>query len=273
MVSRFAPLTILAGSGLLPKEICDYYCAHTPHAKTLQIIGYQHIDYSEHLRDYKVTRVELGNFTALLELMKENGSLFFLMAGTVQRVSLSDISLDSIAKKLLKKEPFTLLKGDDYLLRRVAETISEHSGATWIGVKDVYPVVCVGTTKVEISEDDHYDIARGCDILRKLSDEDVGQAIVIQKGVVLGIEAAEGTQKLIERTSTLKKNTKKPILVKMAKVGQSTKVDMPAIGPDTIIQLAKAGYGGVAFDKEGHVIDEEKTIALCHKHRIFLKIL
>ena len=100
--------------------------------------------------------------------------------------------------------------------------------------------------------------------LNKLSDLDIGQSIVIQQQNVIGIECFEGTEKLIERCSKLKyKYGEKPILIKLKKINQTRKADLPTVGPDTIEQLYKAGFSGLVVDAENClVLSVEKLIDL-----------
>ena len=76
---------------------------------------------------------------------------------------------------------------------------------------------------------------------------DIGQAVVVQQGVVLGVEAIEGTEALIARCGALARPGARPVLVKTAKPDQERRVDWPTIGTDTIDQLRTAGFAGLAL--------------------------
>ena len=115
------------------------------------------------------------------------------------------------------------------------------------------------------------DIGRGIEILSVLSPVDVGQAIVVQEGLVLGIEAIEGTDALIERTSSLRRPGLGGVLVKMAKHQQERRVDLPTIGLDTIRNATKAGLRGIAIEVgRTLLLDREETLKLAEENGLFI---
>ena len=99
------------------------------------------------------------------------------------------------------------------------------------------------------------DIARGVAVIRALGPLDVGQAVVVQQGLVLGIEAIEGTDALIERCGMLRRDGPGGVLVKMTKPTQDLRFDLPTVGVVTVERCAAAGLRGIA-------IEAGKTIAL-----------
>jgi DUF1009 family protein len=106
---------------------------------------------------------------------------------------------------------------------------------------------------------------------------DVGQAAVVAKGHVLAVEAAEGTDAMLARCAELRRWGKRGrrdragVLVKAPKPGQEERVDLPAIGPDTVLKAAQAGLAGIAV-AAGRVLVAERaaTIAAANKHGLFL---
>ncbi len=84
-----------------------------------------------------------------------------------------------------------------------------------------------------------------------LGELDVGQAVIVEHGYVLGVEAAEGTDALTERCGKLKREGRGGVLVKIKKPGQEERADLPAIGPMTIEKLHAAGFAGVAIEAGG----------------------
>ena len=101
---------------------------------------------------------------------------------------------------------------------------------------------------------------------------DVGQSIVIQGGVVLGIEAAEGTDELIRRCAAYKrKGGNSGILVKLAKPGQDESLDLPTIGPDTVRLCAETGLVWIVLEAgRSLIVDPEDVASLANRHRMFV---
>jgi hypothetical protein len=102
----------------------------------------------------------------------------------------------------------------------------------------------------------------------------VGQAVVVQQGLVLGVEAIEGTDALLARCSALRREGGGGVLVKLAKPGQDRRLDLPAVGPDTVRNAAAAGLAGIAFGAGSTVLlDRERTVAAADEAGLFLLAL
>lgn len=115
------------------------------------------------------------------------------------------------------------------------------------------------------------DIQRGIAILDALAPQDVGQAVVIQDGLVLGIEAIEGTEALLARCATLRRDGPAATLVKLSKPMQTDRADLPAIGPDTIEQAKAAGLAGIAVEADRSlIISRDETIRRANEAGLFL---
>jgi DUF1009 family protein len=115
----------------------------------------------------------------------------------------------------------------------------------------------------------------GVGFLNNNSKFDVGQAIVVQDGRILGVEAVEGTAELIRRCSLLKNDSKqKPILIKMPKIGQNMKLDLPTIGLKTIQSLIEGGYAGLVIKNESVIfLNKKESKELLKQNGMFLKVL
>ena len=108
--------------------------------------------------------------------------------------------------------------------------------------------------------------------MNALSKADVGQAVVVQEGIVLGIEAAEGTKALIERCAGLKLHPGKGgVLVKTSKIGQEEAIDLPTIGKNTILEAEYSNLAGIAIGAgKSQIIDFDETIKLANEKGIFI---
>ena len=100
---------------------------------------------------------------------------------------------------------------------------------------------------------------------------DVGQATVIQDGLVLGVEALEGTDALLERCAPLRRAGPGGVLVKLSKPGQERRADLPTIGVKTVEGAAAAGLRGIAVEAGGTlVVDAPAVIAAADRQGLFL---
>jgi DUF1009 family protein len=194
------------------------------------------------------------------------------MAGGVRRPSLLDLRPDMRVVKVFTKMGRKGI-GDDGLLRAVINEV-EGEGYRVVGAHEVLPKLTAGEGPLGGVVPDGQasaDIERGMAVLSALSEADIGQAVVVQQGIVLGVEAVEGTDALIERCKTLKRDGPGGVLVKFSKRGQETRVDMPTIGPETIKQVADAGLRGVAIGAGTTIIlDVDELVRAADEAGVFV---
>ena len=100
---------------------------------------------------------------------------------------------------------------------------------------------------------------------------DVGQSMIIQNQLVLGLEAIEGTDELLKRCKEYKRKGDKGILLKFSKKNQSNLIDIPLIGLDTLKNLKKHNYDGVYLQKNKCLIlDKKKIIDFANQNKLFI---
>jgi len=169
--------------------------------------------------------------------------------------------------------------GDDRLLSGVTEDF-EARGFRLVGAHEVAPEILmpegiVGKHRPRRTDED--DIGFGFDLLRAIGSFDVGQAAIVSGMHALAVEAAEGTASMIARVAEMRKNgrVKLParagVLVKAPKPNQDRRVDLPAIGPDTIAQAKAAGLLGIAVEAGSTVVaDTAALIRAADKAGLFV---
>jgi DUF1009 family protein len=115
------------------------------------------------------------------------------------------------------------------------------------------------------------DIARGVVVCRALGAVDVGQGCVVQQGLVLAVEAIEGTDAMLARAGSVARGGTGGVLVKLSKPGQDRRADLPTLGPVTIANAIAAGLRGIAFEAGGALLAErEASVAAADAAGIFL---
>ena len=94
---------------------------------------------------------------------------------------------------------------------------------------------------------------------------------MVASGRVLAIEAAEGTDEMLRRCAAFKSETATGVLVKRPKPGQELRVDLPAIGPETVRLAAEAGLRGIAIEAgSALVIDCSDMIKRANESDVFV---
>ncbi len=111
------------------------------------------------------------------------------------------------------------------------------------------------------------DIAHGADVMRDVGRHDVGQTVLVKDGMVLAVEAFEGTNAAIKRGGRL--GGKGAVLVKGAREGHDMRFDIPVVGLKTLKVMRDAGVTALAF-QAGRLIllDREKVLAFANRYGI-----
>jgi UDP-2,3-diacylglucosamine hydrolase len=220
--------------------------------------------------------ISLGQVGKAVDFMKEHQITEIVMIGAVNRPSLSSLQVDKKGKQLLARIAKGKILGDNKILTIIVKFF-EDEGFKVVGADELAAdlLVMKGVlTNIKLTPQDEVDAKIAEEVLSSLSAYDIGQSIIVENGTVLGIEAVEGTDELIKRCSKLKKNQKSGILVKFAKVGQERKADLPTLGPQTIRNLAKAGFRGVIFKAESTlIVDRKKLIEIATAKGLILQAI
>ena len=203
----------------------------------------------------------LGAVGEILRYLKANKVTHIVMAGAMHRPSWSEIKLDWKGTQWFAKMGLKIL-GDDGLLTSLVGLLKAEGfdviSATDILTDLLAPEGVMGRYQPE--KTDWQDILRGREVAHLLGAGDIGQAVVVQEGLVLGVEAIEGTEALLARCSALRREGRGGVLVKMAKPQQSRTVDLPTIGVATIHQAKVAGLRGIAIEAGSTQILDQKAV-------------
>jgi|JI10StandDraft_1071094.scaffolds.fasta_scaffold244696_2 DUF1009 family protein len=263
-------LGVIAGAGGLPARLLAA-CDHA--GIDVFVVGFEgQTDKSIYEgRQYMNTRI--GAAGTIMNTLKTHDMRDLVMIGAIRRPTLMDLKPDLRTARFFAKVSLRAL-GDDGLLKAMRKEL-EAEGFRVHGVQAFAHdlLAAEGTVgRFKPARHDWPDVKRGIDVLRALGTVDVGQSIVIQDGVVLGIEAAEGTDELIRRCAAYKrKGGNSGILVKLAKPGQDESLDLPTIGPDTVRLCAETGLVGIVVEAgRSLIVDPEDVASLANRHRMFV---
>ncbi len=244
MVTSPERLGIVAGGGGLPAQLIAACRAQGRDVFVLAIKGQAEPALTEGV-DHAWVR--LGAAAEGLRLLREASVGELVFAGGIRRPSLAELRPDARAARLLARAGL-MRRGDDSLLSRIVAEF-EAEGFRVVGadaiMQDMVPAAgLLGTLRPDGEAE--ADIARGLEVARTLGALDVGQAAVVQQGLVLGVEGIDGTDALIARCGPLQRSGRSAVLVKLAKPQQDRRVDLPVVGLDTLESLQSAGFAGLA---------------------------
>lgn len=253
LVSR--KLGILAGGGVLPQLVVKACQARMRPVFVLAFEGHTDIGTTY---DVDHAWVRLGAAGKALKYLRDAGAKDLVLVGPVRRPSLIDLRPDATALKVFTRAGGKAM-GDDSLLRGIIRVLEEDEGFRVIGVDEVLGGITATQGVLGVHVPDaagERDIGRGVEVVRALGSADVGQAAVVQDGIVLGVEAVEGTDALLQRCVALRREGQGGVLVKLSKPDQEKRADLPTIGTHTVALAKKAGLRGIAVEAGNTLIIE-----------------
>ncbi len=257
---------ILAGGGSLPREIAERVVARGDAVQIVAIAGEGGGDFAP----FPATVVGWGEIGAMVRTFKNAGCTDLVIVGSVRRPDLAalrpDIGFFLNIPAILR---IITAGGDDGVLTRVVRFFEE-KGFHVVAPATVVPELLVGDGplgRVAATPAETADVALGFDVVRRLGPYDVGQAVVVADGRVAAIEDAGGTDAMLERLQRQRPADgvagPQGILIKRPKPGQELRIDLPAIGPDTVRRAADAGLAGIAVLAKGTLAAERAELVRC----------
>ena len=263
-------LGILAGGGPLPGRVA---AAAQAAGRKVFVIALEGFAEPAVIGAFPHATARLGAAGRVLSLLRGAGCLDLVLVGPVRRPSLLDLRPDAEGARIAARIGRAAFAGDDGLLAAVVRVLAEEGfrvlGAHEILAEALGPAGLL--TRAAPDAQAMADIDRGIAVARALGAVDVGQGCVVQQGIVLCVEAIEGTDAMLARAAGLRRNGPGPVLVKLVKPGQDRRADLPTIGAGTIRAAVAAGVRGIAFEAGGTIlIDREATVVTAETSGLFL---
>lgn len=251
---------IIAGQGVLPELLLS--------AGPARLVTLAGVPVSARA----ATRIE-ARFERLGQLfddLRAAGVSELCFAGAMTRPQLDPSAMDAATRALAPRLMQAMTQGDDALLRDVA-AVFEEQGFSVVGARDMRPDLVAGPGFLAGEALPESDAGRALAVLKALGPLDVGQAVVAGRGQVLGIETLQGTDAMLRFVADTVPGSG-GVLVKRPKPGQDLRLDMPAIGPDTVHRAAEAGLSGIEI-AAGSVLllDRDAILAACAETGLALR--
>lgn len=242
-------LGLIAGGGALPVSVAARCEAEGRPVFLVRLAGFADV----HLARYPGVDAGIAEFGKILSALKKADCTAVCFAGTVNRPDFKTLKPDLRGATLLPGIIAAASKGDDALLRKVL-SVFEGEGYAIEGADDILggdtlPAGILGgvrPTDAQLS-----DLRKALLVAEKAGELDIGQGAVVCDGLVLAVEAQEGTDAMLVRVAGLPADlrgsgaTPKGALGKAPKPIQDLRIDMPVIGPQTVELAAAAGLAGV----------------------------
>ena len=260
---------LISGDGDLPKNIGE-----SLKKKNFNIIYFllKNIENKNKYKNENFINIDILSIKKIINNLKKNEIKNIIFAGSLKRPSIKDLGFDIETIKLAKKL-FLEKKGDNNLLVSIKNYLEQNGFSFFDWTKhcrDLFSTEENLTIKkpTKVAKKNYLKARSVYKSFKKL---DIGQSIIVQNQLVLGLEAIEGTDNLIERCNIYKRKGDKGILLKFSKKDQSNIIDVPLIGFETIKNIKKFNYEGIFLEKDKCIIlDKDKVINYANKNNIFI---
>ncbi|MBV6632595.1 MAG: UDP-2,3-diacylglucosamine diphosphatase LpxI [Alphaproteobacteria bacterium] len=252
-------LGIVAGGGSLPGLVAREAIAQGRNVHIVALEGFAEPDLLP--ADVPQTPMPLGAGGRMIDLFRAEAVADIVLVGPVRRPGLRDLKPDWKTVKVLTKASLKGL-GDDGLLGMVRDGI-EAEGFRLLGIADILPDLLARPGLIAGNAPDEQavsDIDRGIEVVTALGAADIGQAAIVQQGIVLAVEAIEGTDAMLARAGDLRREGEGGVLVKLVKPGQDRRLDLPTIGRQTVKGAIAAGLRGIAVSAGACQIVEAEAV-------------
>ncbi len=263
-------LGIVAGGGPLPGRVA---AAARASGRRVFLVGLDGFADRDVLAPYPHQFIRILAAGRILAALRTHECRDLVLVGPVRRPSLYDLRPDVEGARILARIGRAAFAGDDGLLAAVIRVFGEE-GFRVIGAHEILREALAPSGLLSRAAPDALamaDIARGTAVARTLGAVDVGQGCVVQQGMVLAVEAAEGTDAMLARCGPLARPGPGGVLVKLIKPGQDRRADLPTIGQETVRGAAAAGLRGIAFIAGSTILVERRaTLAAADAAGLFL---
>lgn len=259
-------LGIVAGGGALPRRLAEHARNEGRKVFVLGLAGFAEPAFVAEFGGAEAGIAQIGKQIDLLKAAKCDE---VVIAGIVTRPNFDKLKPDVRGAMLLPKFISAAGKGDDALMR-VAVEVFEKEGFRVVGADDVVAslVAQAGIIAGAPPRDaDRSDIAKAGRVAQDIGRLDIGQGAVVARGLVLAVEAQEGTDEMLRRVARLPAELRGApearcgVLVKRPKPQQERRIDLPTIGVETVRLAAEAGLAGIAVEAGAALVMEREAMS------------
>lgn len=257
-------LGVIAGGGELPVRIAEHCAATGAPYYVARILGVSDPILASHAGgDFG-----LGEMGARFRALRDAGCDAVTFVGIVKRPNFKSLKLDARAALMMPRVLAAARNGDDALLRVLGDE-HEREGFRLVGADEVLAALLApaGPLGAITPSDEHaLDIQKAASVAAALGSWDVGQGCIVCDGLVLALEAQEGTDAMLARVAGLPAEIRggpgspRGVLLKRPKPIQDRRIDLPTIGPATLEGVARAGLAGIAVEAGGALVMQRESL-------------
>ena len=262
MSSSVSRLLVVAGAGSYPRLVVEG--ARRAGVKTVDVVDVKgSCERATRKAADGVFPFAAGESDKTVEWAGTRGYDGAILAGQVSPMSLFRGKYDEVVRGWLKAMP---VKNAHTIFGKLVAEFERHG--TKVLPASCYMDDCLpgvgplserGLTDAELD-----DVRRGQQVAADVGRHDVGQTVLVKSGMVLAVEAFEGTNAAIRRAGS-----KGSVLFKAAREGHDWRFDIPVVGLKTLKTMKRAGVTALAFQAHRLILlDREAVVAYANKHGI-----
>ena len=272
-------LAIIAGGGSLSDVIIE-----TARKKgwnvTVFAVGDLNITKNQDISLIEMNRLDIGRIFQILKSQKIKN---ICMVGYIPRpnspkdyLNFRYINFQTLS---ILFQSIGILRGGDASLFKKINSLLEKRGYKIIGASEIAPNLTLKGglySSKSVSKVEFENIKKAKQCAEMTGYLDIGQAVVVKNGRVLAIEAAEGTDVMLERAACLEaiRIKRGGVILKSAQINQDKRVDMPTIGPNTIKNVVKANLSGIAITADNVIVlDFQKVIEMIEDNNLYFIVI
>jgi len=265
----FNRLGLVAGGGALPRHVAEAAASEDRLGAVIAIRSFASASDFTFLNSVSISERGIGEIGGSIDDLKAAGCDAVCFAGVVRRPDFAALKPDWRGARALPGAVAAAMKGDDALLRYVL-SVFEKEGFAVVGAETAAEALLARAGLIGGPEPDGAawaDIARAMAVAGEIGRLDIGQGAVVCDGLVLAVEAQEGTDAMLARVASLPEairgapGRRRGVLVKRPKPVQDRRVDLPVIGVSTVEYAARAGLAGVAAPAGGALVLGAEAVA------------
>jgi UDP-2,3-diacylglucosamine hydrolase len=263
-MTAWKKIGVIAGGGELPVRIAEHCATIGAPYYVARIVGVS----DPSLATHPGGDFGLGEMGVRFRALREAGCDAVTFVGIVKRPDFKSLKLDARAALMMPRVLAAARNGDDALLRVLGDE-HEREGFRLVGADEVLaallaPAGPLGAVTPTVEQ--LLDIEKAAAVAAALGSWDVGQGCVVCDGLVLALEAQEGTDVMLARAAALPPEIRgapgnpRGVLLKRAKPIQDRRIDLPTIGPATLEGVARAGLAGIAVEAGGALVMQRDAL-------------
>ena len=262
---------LIAGDGSFPLEVAKSISQKNKEIFIIAIKG----SASKDIECYPHLWIRIGQIGKAIRALKENNCKELILIGGVKKPNVWLLRPDFGALKLFFKLIILPIKGDASILKTLLNFLEKDNKFKVVGAEKYisYLLMSKGLIAGEkINEQTNVDIDIAVENCKSIGSKDIGQACVVVNGKIIASEDSSGTDKMLRGIISKEiRFNNEGVLVKLAKPIQDRRVDLPAIGMQTIKLAKEIGLCGIAIEeKSSFISNKERVIKFANKNNIFI---